>query len=79
MNKRKSRNALVICKLVRTKIRDLPADTVAQSVECRRDKPSAWVQILARVRFLFCSFAFFRLRYPCEALEGPIPTIVCMI
>ena len=41
---------------MRIKIRVLPADTVAYSVEHRRDKPRNWVQILASVRFfnLFC-------------------------
>ena len=37
--------------LIRIKIRDLPADTVALSVERRRDMPRAWVRILANVRF----------------------------
>ena len=36
----------------RIKIRDLPADTVAQLVERQRDKQKAWVQILASVRLL---------------------------
>ena len=36
---------------MRIKILDLPADTVAQSVEHRRDKPMTSVQILMSVRF----------------------------
>ena len=60
-------------------IRHLPADTVAQSVERRRDKPRAWVQILASVRVCICTVAFFLLCYPCEALEGPNSTEVCII
>ena len=66
-------------KLIRIKIRDLPADTVAQSVENRRDKPRAWVRILASARFLICSVASFLLCYLGEALEGPISTGVCTI
>ena len=66
-------------KLMRIKIRDLSADTVPQSVECQRDKPKAWVRILAGVRFLVCSFAFFLLCYPGEALKGPISTGVCTV
>ena len=46
-------------KLIRNNIQVLPTDTVAQRVEHRRDKPKTWVQILARVIFLFCSVAFF--------------------
>ena len=38
---------------------DLPTDTVAQWVERRRDKPWAWVRILASVIFFICSVAFF--------------------
>ena len=66
-------------KLIRIKILDLPNDTVAQSVERRRDKPRAWVRILASVRFLNCSVALFLLCYPVEALEGLISTVVCSI
>ena len=39
--------------------RDLPADTVAQLVERLRVKPRACVEILASVRYLICSVAFF--------------------
>ena len=66
-------------KLIRITIWDLPADTVVRSVERRRDKPRAWVRIQASVRFLFCSVAFFLLCYPCEAIEGPISSRVCII
>ena len=37
------------------KIGDLPTDSIAQSVERLRDKPKAWVRILAIVRFFICS------------------------
>ena len=57
----------------------LAADTVAQSVEHLRDKPRTWVQMLANVRSLMCSVALFHLCYPCEALEGPILTRLCII
>ena len=66
-------------KLIRIKIRDLPADAVAQSVERQHDKLKTWVQILASVRCVICSVAFFLLCYPGEALEGPISTGVCTI
>ena len=64
---------------MRIKIRVLSADTIAMRVEHRRDKPKTWVQILASVRFVICSVAFFHLCYSCEALEGPISTRVCII
>ena len=35
------------------KIFDLPGDTVAQSVEHRRDNPQAWVRIIVSAEFLF--------------------------
>ena len=50
--------------LMRIKILLLPADTVAQWVEHRCDRPSTWVQIIASVMFLICSFF---LCYPGEA------------
>ena len=62
---------------MRTKIQDLPTDTVAQWVEHRRDKPRKWVQFLASVIFLICSVAFFLSLLPGEALEGQISTGVC--
>ena len=40
-------------KMIMIKIRDLPDDTVAQSVEHRCDKLRTWVQILASVRFFY--------------------------
>ena len=46
-------------KLIRIKIRVLPADTVAQWVEHRRDKPWPWVRIQVSVIFFICSVAFF--------------------
>ena len=46
-------------KLIRTNIQDLPTEAVAHWVEYRRDKPRAWVRILASVGFLICSVAFF--------------------
>ena len=66
-------------KVVMIKIRELPADTVAQSVERRRDKPKTWVRILASVRFFICSVALFILCHPREALVGPILTWVSII
>ena len=62
---------------MRIEIQDLPTDTIDQWVEHRRDKPWAWVRILASVIFyLLCSFF---LCYPGEALKGPILTGVCKI
>ena len=58
---------------------DLPADAGAQSIECRSNKPRTWVRIPTNVKFLFGSFAFFLLCYPCEVLESPILTRVCII
>ena len=52
MKKIKRWNELEIRKLMMIRIRDVPADTVAQTVERRRDKPWAWVRILVSVRFL---------------------------
>ena len=46
-------------KLIGIKIQDLPTDTVAQWIEHRRDKPRAWVQILATIIFVICSVALF--------------------
>ena len=46
-------------KLIRINIQVLPTDTVAQWVEHRRDKPWAWVRILASVISLIYSVAFF--------------------
>ena len=64
----------------KTKIkRELPADTVAQTVERLCDKQKAWVRILASVRFFICPSAFILLDYPGEALEGPILTGVSII
>ena len=40
---------------------DLPTDTVAQSVERRRDKSKVWVPIQMNVRIFICSVAFFPL------------------
>ena len=40
-------------KLIRIKIRDLPADTVAQLAARRRDKPKACVGIRTGVRFFY--------------------------
>ena len=37
------------------------------------------IDILASVTFFICSVAFILLCYPCEALEGPILTRVCII
>ena len=51
MTERKQWNECGYLKLIRIKIRDLPADTVAQSAKRRRDKPNAWVRILASVIF----------------------------
>ena len=79
MKKRKLRNELEILKLIRIKILDLPADTVAQLIERRRDKPRGWVRILEIVRFMICSDAFILLCHECEALEGPISNRVCII
>ena len=62
---------------LKLKMRDLPADTVAQSVERLRYKQKDWVRILASVRCLTCSAAFFLLCYPGEALEGKILTGAC--
>ena len=46
-------------KLIGIKIQDLPTDTVAQTIEHHRGKPRACVRILASVRFLVSSVAFF--------------------
>ena len=43
------------------------------------EKPRTWVRALSRVRFFICSVASFLLCCPCEALEGPISTRVCII
>ena len=61
------------------KIRELTADTVAQSLEHMQDKQNAWVQILASIFKIICSIVLFLLCYPGEALEGPILTGVCII
>ena len=63
-------------KLTWIKIRVFPTDTVAQSVEHRRGWPRTWVRILASV--VFVPLRSFFLCYPCEALEGPISTRVCI-
>ena len=42
------------------------------------EKPGTWVRMLASVRFFICSVASFLLCCPCEALEGPISTRVCI-
>ena len=54
-------------------------NAMAQFVECLHDKQKACVRILARVKYFVCSFAFFLLCYPGEALECPILTQVCII
>ena len=64
-------------RLIRIKIWDLPADTVAQSVERLCDKPRVCVRILANARFFIYSVVFFLLCYPGEVLGGPISTGVC--
>ena len=61
-------------KLESINILELSTDTVAQLVERLGDKQRAWVPILASVRFLICSVAFFLLCYHGGALEGPIST-----
>ena len=70
-------NELEISKLIRIKILDPPADTIAQSVEHRRDKPWTWVQILVSVRL----FIFFRCipssLLPLRSVGCPILTWVC--
>ena len=66
-------------KPMKIKIRLLPDDNVAQSVERRRDNPRAMDRILASVSFLICSVAFFLLCYPGEALQDPFSTGVCTI
>ena len=63
--------------IIRIKIQVLPTDSVAQSVEHRRDKPRTRVQILASVIFLFAPLRSFFLCYTGEALEGKISTGVC--
>ena len=45
------------------KIRELPADTVFQLVERLHDKLETWFKILASVRFLCSSIAYFLLCY----------------
>ena len=70
---------LEICKLVCINIRDLPAVTVAKSVERRRDKPKAFVRILASVRFFVCYVEFYYLFYLCKALEGSISSGFCIV
>ena len=42
MKKKKAAERVEDLKLIKIKIRDLPANTVAQSVERRQDKPKAW-------------------------------------
>ena len=43
------------------------------------EKQRTWFRFLASVRFFICSVASFLLCCPCEALEGPISTRVCII
>ena len=74
------RSELKICKPIGIKIQVLPTDTrnlvgKASALE----KPRTWVRVLASVRFFICSVASFLLCCPCEALEGPISTRVCII
>ena len=58
---------------------ELPADTVAQSVERLCDKRKALVRTVASVRFFICFVVFFLLCYLGEALEGLILTGDCII
>ena len=44
----------------------------------RRNKPRVRVRIIESVRFFICSVAFFIRCYLCEALEGPISSVVCI-
>ena len=66
-------------KLRRTNIRELPVDTVAQSVERLFDRHDASVRIQTSVIFLIFTDAFFLLCYHSEALQAAIFTGVCMI
>ena len=63
-------------KLKRNKIRDMPADTVAQSVDSLCDKHQAWVRIQASVKFFIFYHAFFLL---CYSGDGLISTGVSII
>ena len=53
--------------LKRTKIQDLPTDTIFQLVEALR-------YALVTVKFLISSVTFFLMCYPGEWFEGPIST-----
>ena len=50
---------------------------IHQWVEHRRDKPWAWVRILASIIFLILPLHSFFLCYPGEELEGPISIGLC--
>ena len=79
MKEKKATERFGDLKHIRIKILDLPAETVAQSVERRRDRLNTCVGNLASVRFFTCFVAFFLLCYHGEALEGPMSTGVCII
>ena len=72
---------------MRIKIKDMPNDTVFQLVERRRDKPRALIRILASVRFVICSVAFFLSLLPWRSVGRPnferglqnLSTYICML
>ena len=78
--KGRHRSEFKIGKLTGIKIQVQP--TVTRSLVGKAsalEKPRTWVRVLASVRFFICSVASFLLCCPCEALEGPISTRVCLI
>ena len=78
--KGRQRSELEIWKLIRTKIQVLPTGTRSLVGKASAlEKPRTRVRVLASVRFFICSVASFLLCCPCEALEGPILTRVCII
>ena len=59
MEEVKQRNEFEIYKPIRNKNQDLTTDSVAQTVEHRRDEPFAWIRILASTIILVCFLAIF--------------------
>ena len=78
--KGRQRSDFKILKPIRIKIQVLPTGTSRLVGKASAlEKPRSWVRVLASVRFFICSDASFLLCCPCEALEGPISTRVCII
>ena len=78
--KGRQRSESKIRKLIMIKIQVLPTGTPSLVGKASAlEKPRTWVRVLASVIFFICSVASFFLCCPCEALEGPISTMVCII